>query len=144
MKNRLANLFKPSPELPSARQSINESAPRCNELAKEILGCDWYSTEISAKKVIEWIVEQENRTLPSSITSPDESAFKPTMQPFPSRMSSPEMVRIMNDALAEVVSADWTSQDYASDSDLSEIKSGLIRRMKDTARSALEKCGVKV
>lgn len=42
-----------------ARSRINSQAGRCHELSREILDRDWYDTESQARRVIEWIVKQE-------------------------------------------------------------------------------------
>lgn len=42
----------------SIRQRINESSSEEHRLSRHILGLDWYDTESQARRVIEWIVEQ--------------------------------------------------------------------------------------
>lgn len=42
----------------STRDEINTQAGPCHELARQILGTDWYDTESAARRVIEWIVTQ--------------------------------------------------------------------------------------
>lgn len=41
------------------RQRINESAGRCHELSRQILGIDWYDTESQARRVIEAMATSE-------------------------------------------------------------------------------------
>ncbi|MFX1710705.1 hypothetical protein [Stutzerimonas stutzeri] len=42
----------------STRDEINTQAGPCHDLARQILGTDWYDTESAARRVIEWIVTQ--------------------------------------------------------------------------------------
>lgn len=43
------------------RAGINKQAGRCHELSRKILNLDWYDTESQARRVIEWMVEQEEK-----------------------------------------------------------------------------------
>ncbi|GEM_PF-4845488 len=42
----------------STRDEINTQSGPCHDLARQILGTDWYDTESAARRVIEWIVTQ--------------------------------------------------------------------------------------
>lgn len=41
------------------RKRINEGSPREHALSRKILGLDWYDTESQARRVIEYIAENE-------------------------------------------------------------------------------------